>query len=111
MWMWRNEEPKHKTIIREEAEVVAPLASVDILDIFETPNIYVTPSPRTSAQPMTKPNNGVAGLADCARARKAKKAAELAKPEIIDEDSPLIDLTVDEDTSEMCSICKSSLSN
>lgn len=99
--LWNYSEPELKTITVEEANERFPATFDNVPDIIDTLAVE-------APQPEVKPRLEIFGLADLAKARKAKQAAastnvdvELESPVLID----LIDLTADEDASENASIC------
>lgn len=91
-----------KTISCQEADVVAPVVFDDVPGVINT-----APSSKASLSEI-KHNKDLFGLADRAKARKAKQAAALAKVAVVEQPQVVIDLTVESNASETSSICMSS---
>jgi hypothetical protein len=101
-WPQFRPEPKYRTAEGTFGDL-APVLFDDV------PQIINLTSGGKAEKSKAKSDNDLAGLADRAKARKAKKAAELVKGEVVKEAPAVIDLTVDEYASETSSICETSL--
>jgi hypothetical protein len=99
--MWPQDGPELKTISLEGADAI-PTIFDDVPEAIDT-----TLRAKVS-QSEIKHDNGLAGLADRAKARKARNAIVSANVHVVEKQPSVIDLTVDENASETSSICKSS---
>jgi hypothetical protein len=97
--LWPKTKPELISIDREEAEALA----LTIFDPF--PEIIDTAQPARASHQEIKPD--LFGLADRAKARQAKKAAELHNTNVVHKLPVIVDLTPDDDASEASSLCMS----